>query len=260
MKKNSVKAVCSNPNKGKPNGVKPLIGDTLGMPGITLICNSLAFGKVSLGQVTTSLNKIDSTIIKGRIISNEGTPVSFASVMIKGTFVGTASDSIGNFSMKPKSDWKNLTLVFSCVGYEVIEKEVYRNEYPGNVNIEMIVMKSMLMGMLIRPTNKKNRETKNVPLFKRIFKDTAFNNFKIFPNPVKSNSSLTIQWKQTEAGYYILQLFNQSGQLVFTKEMYIDEEARLLSVDLPLIPAGSYFLRMTNKQSNKSYTEKIIVQ
>ena len=102
--------------------------------------------------------------------------------------------------------------------------------------------------------------SKPVQLLKWIFKDTAFSKFKVYPNPVKSNSALNIEWKQTEEGYYILQLFNQSGQVVFVKEMYIDKEAKLLSVDLPSLSAGSYFLRMTNKASNKSYSEKIIVQ
>jgi len=102
--------------------------------------------------------------------------------------------------------------------------------------------------------------SKPMRLLQQIFKDTAFSKFKVYPNPVKSNTALHIEWKQTEEGYYILQLFNQAGQVVFVKEMYIDKEARLLSVDLPSIPAGSYFLRMTNKGSNKSYTEKIIVQ
>jgi hypothetical protein len=71
---------------------------------------------------------------------------------------------------------------------------------------------------------------------------------------------LHIEWKEKEAGNFMLQLLNASGQLTFTKEMYIDKEARVLDLQLPSIAAGNYFLRMANKKSGKSYTGKIIIQ
>jgi hypothetical protein len=84
--------------------------------------------------------------------------------------------------------------------------------------------------------------------------------FKAFPNPVQSGTSLNIEWKQTEEGEYMLQLFNQSGQLTFNKVMWIDKDARVLNLEVPHVATGSYFLRMTNKNSGKSFTEKIIIQ
>ena len=41
--------------------------------------------------------------------------------------------------------------------------------------------------------------TKSVLLLRKIFKDTAFSNFRIYPNPIKSNSSLTIEWNQKQS-------------------------------------------------------------
>ena len=83
--------------------------------------------------------------------------------------------------------------------------------------------------------------------------------FKVFPNPAQAGKSLNIEWKQPEEGEYMLQLFNQAGQLTFNKEMWIDKEARVLNLEIPHVAAGNYFLRMTNTKSGKAFTEKIII-
>jgi hypothetical protein len=82
----------------------------------------------------------------------------------------------------------------------------------------------------------------------------------VYPNPTPMGSNLHIAWNKKEHGEHSLQLFSQTGQLVFRRDVYIDQEARVLSIDLPNVPAGSYFLRITSVQTNKSYSEKIIIQ
>jgi hypothetical protein len=86
------------------------------------------------------------------------------------------------------------------------------------------------------------------------------NSIRVYPNPVKNGSVLTIEWKSTEEGYYHLQLINSSGQSVHQQQLWIDAEARVISIDIPAIPAGTYFLVMTNKKFGKKMTEKIVVQ
>jgi Domain of unknown function (DUF4469) with IG-like fold len=75
-----------------------------------------------------------------------------------------------------------------------------------------------------------------------------------------SGNDLTIEWNNSEEGYYFLQLLNLSGQQVQKMEIWIDASARLLDVDVPKLVAGSYFLVLTNKRTGKKYTEKIIIQ
>src|SRR5206468_9508733 len=82
---------------------------------------------------------------------------------------------------------------------------------------------------------------------------------KVFPNPVQSKSSMNIAWAQKEQGTFSVQLYNSSGQLVLKKEVYVDEQARLFTIDIPSITAGTYFLRITSKTNGRSYTEKIII-
>jgi len=109
----------------------------------------------------------------------------------------------------------------------------------------------------IRPNSK--MISNKVPLLQKIFKDTASLKFSIYPNPIRSNSTLHIEWNQTEHADYLLQLFNQSGQLVFSKELSIREGLKLFAFTMPSITPGNYFLKLASKTTGKSYTEKLIV-
>ena len=57
-----------------------------------------------------------------------------------------------------------------------------------------------------------------------------------------------------------LSIFNQPSQLVFSKEMWIDGEARSSSMNMPPVPSGNYFLKITSVKTGKSYTEKLIIK
>jgi hypothetical protein len=45
-----------------------------------------------------------------------------------------------------------------------------------------------------------------------------------------------------EAGEHVLELFNPSGQLALSKEIYVDGQAKDLEIKVPSVPAGNYFL------------------
>jgi len=104
------------------------------------------------------------------------------------------------------------------------------------------------------------KELKNVPLMPSSSANPDLPVFKIFPNPVSSGTNLNIEWKQAEEGYYTLQILNQSGQSVYQQEIWIDADARLLSIDVPSVSAGSYLLLLVSKKSGKKFTEKVIIQ
>ena len=165
----------------------------------------------------------------------------------------------------PKSNWENITLSVSCVGYAPSERNLKKSDFVDNLEIELkqsgslgevVVIdtfKSYRMGGLVRCI-------KSYRTYSSITSRISKSNFKIYPNPVQSNSTLKIEWKQKDPGDHILQLFNQSGQLIFTKEMYIDEEARSLSINIPSVPSGNYFLKITSAKTGRSYTEKLIIK
>jgi len=104
------------------------------------------------------------------------------------------------------------------------------------------------------------RASKSIPFFRTIFNDTTFRKFRIYPNPIRSNSTLTIEWKQKEYGDQLLELFNQSGQLIISKDIYIDEKTTLFTMNMPSIIPGNYFLKLTSKATSRSYSEKLIIE
>ena len=57
-----------------------------------------------------------------------------------------------------------------------------------------------------------------------------------------------------------MELYNVQGQLIKTSAMKVDSETSFLNFQLPSTNPGSYILRITNKTSGKSRSEKIIIQ
>ena len=90
--------------------------------------------------------------------------------------------------------------------------------------------------------------------------DTASRFFKVFPNPVSPGASLHIEWKETDEGYFNFELLDVSGKKVYSKQIWIDKDARLLNLEIPSLRAGYYFLHATNSQSQKGFSGKIVVE
>jgi hypothetical protein len=108
--------------------------------------------------------------------------------------------------------------------------------------------------------DKPQRKPNAVLLLTQRLMDTAYKFFRAFPNPASPGASLNIEWKQTEEGYYIFELIDLSGKRVYSKEIWIDSEARLLNLELPAVSTGNYILQATNKNSGKHFAEKIIIK
>ena len=206
--------------------------------------------------------------IKGKVVDHSGNPIAFATVAIKGTKIAVAADSAGRFTINPKFNRRNVTLCVSCVGFASLEKNINRSDYENDVEIELL-QTGTLEEVIVIDTICDRRSIKGLvgsvtsyrtyPLnINDMFKFK--NNFRIYPNPIRSNSTLTIELNQKQYGDHLLQLFNQSGQLIVSKDIYIDEKARLFTMNMPSIISGNYFLKLTSKTTGKSYTEKLIVE
>jgi hypothetical protein len=203
---------------------------------------------------------VETKPVTGKVIDENGQPVGYATITIKGTKTGVATKGDGTFSILPASNWSKIVLVISSIGFESKETLIDRSNYQSNttISVGMIPVEYVTMGAVAVCTVDKKIEP--IPVIPDIIKDADTKSFKVYPNPVVSGTSLNIEWKQTEEGYYTLQLLNQSGQAAHRQEIWIDAEARVLSVDMPFVSAGSYFLVLTNKKTGKKFSEKIIIQ
>ena len=200
--------------------------------------------------------------IKGRVIDEAGKSIPFATVSIKGTKKSVLTDADGIFTLSPKFNWDKVTLVTSCIGFVSQENQILRTNYRDQDTILLVPMKFQLTGevVVVGFTVAKKTKKKSMPLLQQISKDTAFSKFRIYPNPIQSNSTLTIELTRNQFGDHLLQLFNQSGQLVFSKEVNVSERSRLFTLNMPSVTAGNYFLKLTSKTTGRSYTEKLIVE
>jgi hypothetical protein len=226
---------------------------------VTAICQP--HQRVTLGAVSFVRAEDLYPVIKGKVVDEKGNPVFFASVVIKGTTNGVSTNEDGSFSLKPAAGPGNITLVASFVDYELKEVLVDKKNYSDSVIIQLQHRIPMMVGELVvcrKPPTKK--ELKNVPLIPSITNDKSAVDFKVFPNPVESGNSLNIEIKKAEEGYYDLQLLDLSGKITYQQDIWIDQEARVLNIDIPPVAAGSYFLALTNKNSGKKFSEKVIIQ
>lgn len=226
-----------------PTCIKPVTGDTI----ITAVKGEIVNKPVE-----------NRRTINGSVMDQTGSLLPGVSVHIKGTRTGVATDINGKFSLQAKN---GDIIIVSGAGLETTEIAVSQSK-----DISIVVKRNLLVGGEVVvvagyvSVKRPKKEKKPIPLITQLFKDTAFKFFKVYPNPVPAGSNISIEWKQTEEGYYTLQLFNQAGQPVHQQEIWIDAEARLLNIDIPVVATGSYFLVIVNKKTGKKYSEKIIVQ
>ncbi|MDD2279364.1 MAG: mucoidy inhibitor MuiA family protein [Bacteroidales bacterium] len=94
----------------------------------------LTFNNYYAQHSTTPTPSPYSGTVSGRVIdADENLPLPGASVMVKGTNIGVATDIDGNYSIKLPSP--NSTLVFSFIGMK-------SQEHPGNTSVRNVRMES----------------------------------------------------------------------------------------------------------------------
>jgi len=198
--------------------------------------------------------------LKGRIIDEEGNGLRNVSVTMNSNRRAVVSGKDGHFSIS-YSDTEKLLLSISMVGYKTKEVAI-----DSNWNRPILVMLNrddqMIRGEVVvagKITAGPAKKMKPAPLIERIM-DTAFNYLKVSPNPASAGSGINLEWNKLEEGYYFFQLLNSAGEMVYYREIWIDMQARVMNMELPAVPAGAYYVRLRNKESGKSFSEKLMIQ
>jgi hypothetical protein len=204
-----------------------------------------------------------------------GTPVSFASIVIKELGKVMIADSMGKFSENISSAPGMLTLEISSVGYETkLWNHIVDFSKPGaGLTIQLMpaarelaeiviqnsmgIIKRQIINMCGGQKRKPGQNNETMNLKSEYMRGLALN---LYPNPVPSGSSINIEWQSKETGNFRLALFSMSGRLVFRKNIWVDAEARLLNIRLPHLAAGTYLLNMLNTGSGKVFSGKIVLQ
>jgi hypothetical protein len=234
-------------------------------PAVPMVQGLISIPRTHVGVT----EKID---IGGVVTDENNDPVPFASIMIKGGKLGVSADSAGVFILKNVLAGDDMLLQVSSVGFEMKEVLIAREtDLSKGLEIHLtrrvldqvvvvayhgIVKGRVMMGSVSRVSSEKI-SIEIQPIQPPPEKPAMI---KVYPNPVAAGTAINIGCERLEEGYYTFQLFNQAGQLVQHKQIWIDAEARIMNMEIPAVTTGSYFLTLTNRESGKKFTEKIIVQ
>jgi hypothetical protein len=193
--------------------------------------------------------------LSGIVTDNSGVPIAGATVMIKGTKTGAATDINGNFILKAKQQ-NEYTLIISSIGFNA--KQVLVTPNGIDIIIPLTQLENLMFGDVIVTNKKKKR--KSLALISSVI-DTAFKNFSVYPNPIQTNSIIKIDMRKLAVGEYSIFLLNISGETIQTKDATLKNKKQVIDMQLAETSAGIYFVRVINRKTSASYSvKKIIVQ
>jgi CarboxypepD_reg-like domain/Secretion system C-terminal sorting domain len=229
------------------------------------VCELGVRGKIKMGDSGATHSAIPVTTINGVITDEAGKGVPYASILIKGTVSGVQADSSGSFSIDIPVLTNAIILEISSVGFESKEILITKEIGKDQAFAIQLIAKSLLPEVVV--TGISGTLKGAVGLTSIITTETVYPekkpsdaSLKIYPNPVLSGTSINIMLAKMEEGYYAFHFLNISGQSVTRKEVWIDKEAKVFSMPIQPVAAGTYILNMINKRTGKKFTEKIIIQ
>ncbi len=213
--------------------------------------------------------QLNQNEIAGIVVDDNGEPVSLATITYSKTGEVKIAREDGSFIVDKSWLGKENTIIISSAGFKSLSLHKGEDKY--------------LYGKLFVQLEKANLELKEVVItsdgiyrkgmvtgaysvirYSRLLPETnnpvTTHAFLVYPNPVPSGKSINLSFKNLDEDYYKFQLINVSGQSIHQQEIWIDVEARLLNIDIPMVAAGNYFVVLINKKTGKKFTEKIIVQ
>ncbi len=88
-------------------------------------------------------------------------------------------------------------------------------------------------------------------------KPGAVKTVRVFPNPVTDNVNLEFS---NANGNYDISLYNQSGQMVVTKNVTIASTVQTVNLEKGSLPPGSYIISAKNTATNEKYVQNVIFQ
>lgn len=248
------------------------VTDTL-TPRVQIVPENRILGKVAYNRIEpVCISPVIESALKGRITGESGEGVAFATVNANG-YRQVMADSFGYFSMDLKGikTDSGIRLKITAAGYEeknitIQQKEIRSNSLSVELTpvkpLEEVVVESRvnIMGRLV--TTGAVMYTKADTIFSKQQVNMTVNKpsdtgLLIYPNPSRAGQPVNISIAHMAEGYYMLQFFGLSGQLVKEQEMWIDGDARVINLQTPSVTAGNYFIYLVNRMTGKKWSAQI---
>lgn len=228
-------------------------------------------GAVSISSYKKSIK--DFIFITGRVLDSEdGSPVAGATVSInmKQTVV-TSED--GSFVLQITKNQKQEILSITSIGYQKSELDISNKKVKNNlVQLPDIDLSRNILGLSeVVVTGESYRRrlgglTGAVSIVSYSFRDSVMNflkphAIKAYPNPIKNNGTLQLNFGSTKPGLYQIRLLNDAGQLFYSFQKQINSTNEMEQIHLnERMRAGIYLLQITDEKKRLVQTSKVVVQ
>ncbi len=133
--------------------------------------------------------------IKGNVVDETGLPMPGVSVLIKNTTIGVGTDSKGNFVLQLKEK-RDLTLLFTCMGYKSRELEVSSDNFSEPLKLSMKPALNQLEETVVTG-NREEKLLKDVSVPTRIIGRTEISSL----NPASMEALLQYEIPGLQLGY-----------------------------------------------------------
>jgi hypothetical protein len=227
-------------------------------------------GAASISSYKKSLK--DFIFITGRVLDREdGSPIAGATVSInlKQTVV---TNEDGSFILQINKHQKQEILSITSIGYQKAELDISNKKVRNNlVQLSDIDLSRNILGLSeVVVTGESYRRlgglTGAISIVSYSFRDSVVNflkphAIKAYPNPVKNNGSLQLNFGTTKPGLYQIRLLNAAGQLFYSFQKQINSPNEIEQIHLnERMSSGIYLLQITDEKRRLVQTSKVMVQ
>lgn len=235
--------------------------------------------KLLKGSHRFSLEKRESTIsrhspqlsvkINGSITNKNGSPIHYATILIKGTNRGVAADSMGRFALSVP--YKGAELEVSALGYENALVKITAGQKDTVLNIQLAEEVYVCGNEVIVTSTGKRRGCYTTGLVvigksrrqqqpDSIIQPIAVVAEKVFPNPSTRNGTVAFSWKNPVENNYQFEISNSAGQIVQAGTIQTHKSTLQSAINLNLPSAGIYFIKLLSSSGTRKQVFKLEVQ
>lgn len=198
--------------------------------------------------------------ISGVVIDGNQQPLQNASIFIKGTTIGTTSDSAGNFHLQVDND-DSIALVISYVGF--VSKTVLLDSTTDWQHIKVVMNElheEVTSGVIIVgykvPKKEKVKRTINNWVPAALKKEV-----KIYPNPVVRGNAIQANVSLKQPGLYKLELLDVQGRVVEVQKLELNSKEKQVTIPTQTSwSTGIYWLRITASGVKNVYQAKLLLK
>ena len=219
-----------------------------------------------------------SSEITGLVTNESGESLAGASIFIKGTKEGLATDDNGNFILSTRLDFP-LTLFVSYVGFETLELTVDAKEAKSPLRVmlkektmeevvvtlySVISCRRVTMGgastSITSYSFTDSLKDSFTNLTRKVGDNLGISSAKIYPNPLRKSSILTIELKNKTNGNYTVLVTDTGGRHLQMEQFSAESSSIQKQIRLKqLIVPGTYIVNIIDSRGKRLTSQKIVV-